>query len=63
MENNKNFIQEEKELEALLRRDICVYFTLFDLDKEKQLKFLQMVSRVFQNIYISYLSESEESCE
>lgn len=60
MENEKKFIQEEKELEALLRRDICVYFALFDLDKEKQLEFLQMISRVFQNIYISYLSESDE---
>lgn len=63
MNNEKKFIQEEKELEALLRRDLCVYFTIFDLNKDKQLEFLQMISRVFQNIYISYLSEPEESDE
>lgn len=61
IENPKESINEiEKETEQLLRRDLLVYFSIYDISKEKQLMFLQMMARVMQRIYNDYLNRNME---
>ena len=61
IENPKESINEiEKETEQLLRRDLMVYFSIYDISEEKQLMFLQMMARVMQRIYNDYLNRNME---
>lgn len=61
IENSKESINEiEKETEQLLRRDLMVYFSIYDISEEKQLMFLQMMARVMQRIYNDYLNRNME---
>lgn len=61
IKNSKESINEiEKETEQLLRRDLMVYFSIYDISEEKQLMFLQMMARVMQRIYNDYLNRNME---
>ena len=61
IENSKESINEiEKETEQLLRRDLMVYFSIYDISEKKQLMFLQMMARVMQRIYNDYLNRNME---
>lgn len=58
MEKSKDIlmIKTEQEVEAMLRRDLIIYFSIFQIEDEKQIEYLQMVSRIIQRIYLDYLS-------
>lgn len=50
----------ERELEQLLKADLAVIFMVTGYDKETQMKFVQRLARVFQRIYIDYLTDEIE---
>lgn len=60
MTNTQKEAKLERELEELLKADLAMVFMVTGYDKETQIKFIQRLARVFQQIYIDYLTDEIE---
>lgn len=60
MTNTQKEAKLERELEELLKADLAMVFMVTGYDKETQIKFVQRLARVFQRIYIDYLTAEIE---